>query len=244
MRSEEPRSGLFLGQSAAPDVPCRDRPKRPPRLGHGRELFGGRTRGQIVDFANAFSQAQVIDRQNVGAVEHEHEEHFRRPLADAFYRDERLDHLLIRHPRKFSCGNAVGDEMLGKVDQVSGLLARQSASAEDFGVALVAGEKMSWCGLSARKLIAESAEKNRRHLRRYLLVENRFAKCRVIIAPRRERTRTDAADDAGEFGIDPAEVSGRGDPVRGGVGEFEPHAGGSCAGREIISKEPPDTRQS
>ena len=47
-----------------------------------------------------FLQAEIIDRQNILAIQDENQKHFGCPAADAVYRCQRFDHFFIAHARE------------------------------------------------------------------------------------------------------------------------------------------------
>src|SRR6185295_2900279 len=115
---------------AAPNVPRGHRAKRRPRLAHFAR-FGTRNRlaAEIVD-ADALDQAEVVERQHVGAHQVEDQEHLRGPAPDAADGDQLVDNGLVFHHLPLFHVDATVLEVLGEVDQVLALARRQAGAAQ------------------------------------------------------------------------------------------------------------------
>src|SRR5688572_14500761 len=82
---------------AGPEIPARDRTIRTPRFADSHQPVRRRRFPEPIGTLHGLDDAQVADGQHVGALQAEHQEHLRRPAADAFHRRQRFDHLLVIH---------------------------------------------------------------------------------------------------------------------------------------------------
>src|SRR5215218_2359375 len=85
---------------AAPQVQARTGAVGPPRRGDRRHLGGLGRRLEAVRALDRVAHPEVTRGEHVGAVEREHEEHVRGPLADALDRGELAHDLLVGQLRE------------------------------------------------------------------------------------------------------------------------------------------------
>ncbi len=93
------RSGgwMFMALQASPQIPARNRTIRTPGFADLVQPIRRRRLAQAVGLLHGLDDAQVAHRQHVGPVQPEHQEHLRRPAADALHLGQRDDHLVVAH---------------------------------------------------------------------------------------------------------------------------------------------------
>src|SRR5215216_5683460 len=75
------RTSLVI--EAAPQVPRGDRAIRPPGFANLADPIPGRPLAQAVHVLYRSHDPQIVNREHVRTMKPEHQEHFRRPAADA-----------------------------------------------------------------------------------------------------------------------------------------------------------------
>src|SRR5271165_3355901 len=115
---------------AAPQIPRCHRAPWPPGLGERAHRLAIEALASVVVVGERTLQTDVIDGQHVGAQLVEHQEHLRRPAADALDVDQlRDERLVIERPPALGV-ETTGGEMGGQIGEVFGLALRQSAGAQ------------------------------------------------------------------------------------------------------------------
>src|SRR5688500_6761700 len=94
--SNRRRTLRWLVAQARPEVPARNRSIGSQRLANLREPLGARHLAQAVRALHRLQDSEVIDREHVGTMKPEHQEHLGRPSPDAFHLRQRLDYVLVR----------------------------------------------------------------------------------------------------------------------------------------------------
>ncbi len=114
----------------SPHIPTPHRPPRPPFFGDLDHLRGLRLGFQGINLLKSLSDAKIIHWQQVGAIQHENQEHFRGPAANSFDGDQALDDFFVGHFGEATGGDFAVGKMGGEVAEVTQLLAREAGGAE------------------------------------------------------------------------------------------------------------------
>src|SRR5215212_5444330 len=110
---------------AAPEIQAGACAVWPPRLRDRLHLRGLGRRLEAVRPHDRVAHPEVTRRQHVGPVQGEHQEHVRRPLADALHRRELADDLLVGQLGEPVELQLAGDDALGQGAEVGDLRARE-----------------------------------------------------------------------------------------------------------------------
>ena len=83
-----------------------------------------------IDVLDRVHDAEVANRQHVGPVQAEHEEHFGRPPADALHLRQRGNHLVVGHRLERVERQRAAQNLFGEIAEVRALLAAHADGAE------------------------------------------------------------------------------------------------------------------
>jgi hypothetical protein len=190
---------LNLGGSieAAPEIPGRDGAVGVPGLGDPREVSRLGMNLEAVGLAHGIANAQIQDRQHIGALERENQEHLRRPDTHPFHLCQAFNDFFIGELEELAEVELTGYNALGEVPYIGSLLLREAAGAK-----LGWGERQQSPGRkSPPHGFGEAGENGGRRLPADLLVHNRPAQRFKIGLTRRELIRADLGDEATEDGV-------------------------------------------
>src|SRR5438874_9734598 len=110
----------------APQVPARDRPIRAPGFSDLANAIGLWLLPQTVEPLNRCDDAEIVDGQNVGTPQPEHQEHLRRPASQTLDFHDRLDDVFIAQLVERRNRQLTADYLRRKVAQVRRLVPAQS----------------------------------------------------------------------------------------------------------------------
>jgi hypothetical protein len=164
--------------------------------------------GQPVLVAQGDADPEVADRQDVGPVQREDQEHLRRPDADPLDRDQPGDDRVILPGVHLVEGDRPFVDGLGQVQDVAGLDAGQSHAPK-------AGLSQFEQGGRCVRLTRERAEPpidRGGGLRRNLLADDRADEGAESVRPRREQAWADPVDPVRPARVEAPEVCHRLDP--------------------------------
>src|SRR5687767_6389524 len=185
---------------AAPKVPGGDRAIRFPRFAELAHPLRGRLLPHAVRALDRIDDPEIADRQDIGSLETEDEEHFRGPAADALDLRQRRDDFFVREGVDRIERDSTGAHLLGEVPQIAGFLPADTRRPK-----LVVRERREccWCHRPAHR-VDKTGVDCRRRLRRELLKDDRANEHREVVEPIARRAKPAAAvllDDGGEDGI-------------------------------------------
>ena len=92
--------------------------------------FGLRPLAQPIDPLDGRADAEVADRQNVGPLQPEHQEHLRGPPPESFDRNQPLDDVLVGQLIEFVELQPAVRDARAKISKVRQLLRAQADTAE------------------------------------------------------------------------------------------------------------------
>src|ERR1039458_6130637 len=122
-----------LSVHTPPKIPARNRALRSPRFRDLKDHIRLRPLTFLVVLLDGSLHAVIADRQNIRTPQGEHQEHVRRPDADALDLGEMRYHFFFRHFRHALELQQAGCSFLGEVAQIRRLLPGQP-DATHFGI--------------------------------------------------------------------------------------------------------------
>lgn len=157
MRSRRSRNrghgGQAFGLEEPPHVPRPDGAIRAPPLAELLHLRGLGKLAQPVEHPNPLPNPKIPDREDIGPMKGEDEEHVDRPLADALDRGEGREERGVVHGEEGGVGEDAGVEFEGEVVEVGGLAGGDADAAE-----LGGGEEEDGGGEGVSAAAAEGEE--------------------------------------------------------------------------------------
>jgi hypothetical protein len=171
----------YGAKAAKPQVAARERAVRAPRLG---DLLHGRLIGEIVEPVRAFDRtadAEVADRQHVRAFELEHQEHLRRPHADALDRHQLRRHVLVAQLVQELELELAREHVLGQRAQVPDLRPREASRRAQLLGIVVQDLPRRRCA-PAEALRQAPVDRARRQHRQLLACDRAHQRAVVVVA--------------------------------------------------------------
>lgn len=204
-------SGLILAElpvtvvERAPEIPARNRAVRAPLRADLAHVFRRWSLPLPVRAANRVLNPQVELRENVAAAEAKHQEHLRRPAANAFDLHEVLDEIVVVHLVHRIEWQRAAHDFGRKIPQVADLLARQS----DCSKLLIRCREHGVRFRCAAEQRVEARQNRPGCFPGQLLVDDRANERLIMrtVSSQLDPARTDGLDYLGEDRIDTFEVS-------------------------------------